>query len=81
MQRRRADCHHSTAKVVALRAVRRVYSKKNKKKTLCSNRIYIIVALIVPLPGKVRNPPPSRRTVVKATKARVQRERVSGLEK
>lgn len=80
MQRRRADCHHSTAEVVALRAVRRVYSKK-KKKTLCSNRIYIIVALIVPSPGKVRDPPPSRRTVVKATKARVQRERVSGLEK
>lgn len=51
------------------------------KKTLCSNRIYIIAALIVPSLGKVRNPPPSRRTVVKATKARVQRERVSGLEK
>lgn len=32
MQRRRADCHHSTAEVVALRAARRVYSKKNKKK-------------------------------------------------
>lgn len=52
-----------------------------KKKTLCSNRIYIIVALIVPSPGKVRDPPPSQGTVVKATKARVQRERVSGLEK
>lgn len=40
MQRRRADCHHSTAEVVDLRAVRRVYSKKKKKNTLLEQNLH-----------------------------------------